>query len=196
MAFKDRPLGYALTLHSLIDASSKFVKKSVCQWLEVTFKSWFHTKIVSVKFSQREKGLRFSIILRLGAVHKRLPQSGGEEVGKCEHLSDKGKGGVLQMRTLHFLVQKNFGFFEIYGVFAQTMMGGGEQVRTREKGSRFFSILCGRHGREDGYLKFQHKLLKIYFNFKLLKIYFNSYSTSLSCAVFFLLKLVRTAIEW
>jgi len=56
----------------------------------------------------------------LGAVHKRRPHSGGFRCG-------------------HFvLCKKNFGFFEIYSVFART---GGEPVRGR---GQFFEILCRR----------------------------------------------------
>jgi len=60
--------------------------------------------------------------------------------------SDKGKGETFRCRRPHIFGEKKIGFFEIYGVSAQTR--GVESVRTffgqEESIGQFFEILCGR----------------------------------------------------
>jgi len=68
----------------------------------------------------------------LGAVHKTRPQFGGVQ---CGHFAHNGGRGVLDADVRTFWC-KNFGFFELYGVSAQTRRGGFEPART----------LCGQGG--------------------------------------------------
>jgi len=50
------------------------------------------------------------------------------------------------MQTSTLIGTKNFGFFEIYGVFARTRGGwaSADIFRTMGNGGQFFAILCGR----------------------------------------------------
>jgi len=57
-------------------------------------------------------------------VHKRRPQSGRGFV-QCGHFSEKGGGGFCKCGRPQCLVQKNFGFFEFFGVSARTRVEGG-----------------------------------------------------------------------
>jgi len=62
------------------------------------------------------------------------------------------RGWDIRMRTSALFGAKNFGFFEIYGVSAQTKGEGVEPVRTRGRGS-ILTILCGRLLRTASYCK-------------------------------------------
>jgi len=68
----------------------------------------------------------------LGAVHKRLPQSGRRGLSSADK-------GVLQMRTSALFGAKNF--FEIYGVSARTKVRGIEPVQTRGEGVNFCNFV-------------------------------------------------------
>jgi len=57
----------------------------------------------------------------LGTVHKRRPQSGKRGLSN----SDKGEG-FFRCGRPHFLMQKKFGFFEIYGMDLHGQ--GGEEL--------------------------------------------------------------------
>jgi len=73
-------------------------------------------------------------------VHKNVRSQRG--FVQCGHFSDKG---FLQMRTSALLNAKNFGFFEIYGVSAQTRGSGLSQCgHFAGKEGQFFAMLCGR----------------------------------------------------
>jgi len=65
---------------------------------------------------------------RLGAVHKRRPQSGGESFNQNRHFADKRGGKVFQMQTStpHFLVQKTSDFLTFMACSHGQGKGGGQ----------------------------------------------------------------------
>jgi len=64
----------------------------------------------------------FFKLLPLGDVHKRRPHSGGKWFVQCGHFAIKE---ITSDADSAFLLQKNFGFFEIYSVPARTRREGG-----------------------------------------------------------------------
>jgi len=65
--------------------------------------------------------------------------------GGCSEYTFCGQRGFFRCERPQLLVLKNFGFFQIYGVSAQTI--GVEPMRTfcgQGGGGKSFAILCGR----------------------------------------------------
>jgi len=83
----------------------------------------------------------------LGAVCKRCPQSGGGGLSSANILRTRRRGWFFGYGRPHLLVQKNFGFIEIYGVPTRARGRRLSQFgHFADKGEwgQFFAILCGR----------------------------------------------------
>jgi len=90
-----------------------------------------------VRTSASEESLS-PLAFYIRGVHKRRPQSGGGE-GVCLVRTFCGQRRFFRCGRPHYLVQKNFGFFEIYDVSARTRRdrANADIFRTREKGVSF-----------------------------------------------------------
>jgi len=91
---------------------------------------------------------------------KDVCSQGGGRFVQYGHFADKGEG-VLQMRTSALFGAKNFGFFEIYDVPAQTRRV--EPVRT----------FCGQGGEEVNFSRF---CADVFHGRPLMSFFYSNYS--------------------
>jgi len=86
-------------------------------------------------------GLKLQLQFSQGAVHKIRPQTGGGGLFSLE----KGEGSSSNATSVLFGA-KNFGFFVIYGVSAQTRKRGFSQCE--HGGGQFFPIFSFMDGQK------------------------------------------------